>query len=197
MAAERYLLGEDRPDFHTLHEEIDRLPRTLREPVVLCYLEGISYEAAAGRLGVTEGAVRGRLARARERLRTRLTRRGVTVPTALVGAGVATEAASAEVGPALIASTVRAASAGIVAPTVNALTLGVLKVMFLSKLRIMAIAVGALALTAAGVGSLIRPSSAGPQPERPPPSHVEKLRRRRRERRRRRSVTHTRTNSPE
>ena len=54
-----------------LSEEIARLPETYRAPVVLCYLEAMSYQAAAASLGVTEDAVRGRLARARERLRTR------------------------------------------------------------------------------------------------------------------------------
>ena len=39
--------GDDR-DFQLLHEEIERLPGTYREPVVLCYLEGQTLEAAAG-----------------------------------------------------------------------------------------------------------------------------------------------------
>ena len=40
--------------------------------MVLCYLEEMSYEAAAQRLGVTEGAIRGRLAKARDLLRSGL-----------------------------------------------------------------------------------------------------------------------------
>ena len=59
-----------------LHDELEGLPESLRAAVVLCYLEEMSYAAAAGRLGVTEGTIRGRLARARELLRTRLTRDG-------------------------------------------------------------------------------------------------------------------------
>src|SRR5207249_10552104 len=61
-----------------VHEEIDRLPERHRLPVVLCDLEGLTYEQAAGRLRWTVPAVRCRLAKARNRLRDRLTRRGVT-----------------------------------------------------------------------------------------------------------------------
>ncbi len=69
-----------------LSEEIARLPVTYRSPLVLCYLEGMTYQAAAASLGVTEGAVRGRLARARERLRKSLARRGVEVPAIIAAA---------------------------------------------------------------------------------------------------------------
>src|SRR4051812_24613852 len=50
-------------------DEVERLPSAYRSAVVLCYLEGLTYEEAAGRLGVSEGTVRGRLSRARDRLR--------------------------------------------------------------------------------------------------------------------------------
>src|SRR5262249_37585980 len=61
----------------TLHEEVSRLPERYRIPIVLCYLEGVTQEEAATRLGWPIGTVRSRLSRARERLRGRLTRRGV------------------------------------------------------------------------------------------------------------------------
>ena len=66
-----------------LSEEIARLPETYRAPVVLCYLEAMSYQAAAASLGVTEDTVRGRLARARERLRKSLACRGIEAPLAV------------------------------------------------------------------------------------------------------------------
>ena len=56
-----------------LHEEIGRLPDRYRTPVVLCYLEGLTQEEAARRLGWPIGTVGVRLMRARERLRGRLT----------------------------------------------------------------------------------------------------------------------------
>ena len=44
-----------------VHEEIDRLPDRQRLPVVLCDLEGLTYEQAAGRLDWTEPTLRHRL----------------------------------------------------------------------------------------------------------------------------------------
>jgi RNA polymerase sigma factor (sigma-70 family) len=64
----------------TLQEEIRRLPESLRAPLILCCLEGQSYDLAARRLGLRESTLRGRLHRARKRLESRLRRRGVLAP---------------------------------------------------------------------------------------------------------------------
>ena len=55
----------DDPDCEAIHEEIDGLPESLRAPVVLCYLQGLTYAGAANQLGTSEVVVRGRIARAR------------------------------------------------------------------------------------------------------------------------------------
>ena len=49
-------LGADvSPEWLTiLHEEIDRLPEAERLPVVLCDLQGLTYEQAAEQLGWTD-----------------------------------------------------------------------------------------------------------------------------------------------
>jgi polysaccharide export outer membrane protein len=60
-----------------LYEEIARLPQHYREPVVLCYLEGLTTDEAALRIGCPKGTVLSRLSRARERLRGRLDHRGL------------------------------------------------------------------------------------------------------------------------
>ncbi len=66
-----------RPDLGwVIDEEILRLPAKLRLPVVLCLMEGRTYDEAAVQLQWTVGMVRGRLAAGRVRLRDRLIRRG-------------------------------------------------------------------------------------------------------------------------
>src|SRR5262249_20223492 len=47
-----------------IEEEISRLPETLRLPVVMCYIEGMTNGQAARRIGCPEGTVVSRLARA-------------------------------------------------------------------------------------------------------------------------------------
>ena len=106
--SESSLPKEDDPDLGILHEEIDGLPERLRAPLVLCYLEGLTYAAAAQQLGLSDAAIRGRLARARERLRRRLIRRGVTFPSGLLVAGAAGQVQAA-IPVSLIHSTVRIA----------------------------------------------------------------------------------------
>ena len=55
-----------------LYEELDRLPQPFRAAIVLCDLEGNSYEQAAGMLHCPVGTVQSRLFRGRQRLRRRL-----------------------------------------------------------------------------------------------------------------------------
>src|SRR5262245_6876029 len=91
-----------------LHEEVDHLPEKYRIPVVLCYLQGLTHEEAARRLGWPVGSVKGRLARAREFLRSQLARRGLTLTAAALTTALA-ESATAAVPPALFGVTFRAA----------------------------------------------------------------------------------------
>jgi RNA polymerase sigma factor (sigma-70 family) len=55
-----------------LDDELNRLPEKYRLPLVLCYLEGLTNEAAARRLGWPVGSMSYRLARGREMLRDRM-----------------------------------------------------------------------------------------------------------------------------
>jgi hypothetical protein len=60
-----------------LHEELNRLPRTLRLTVILCVLEGRSPRLAAEQLRWPVTRVERRLALARARLQARLARHGL------------------------------------------------------------------------------------------------------------------------
>ncbi len=93
-----------------LDEEVQRLPARYRAAVILCYLQGHSYEEAARQLGCPKGTLAARLARARERLRAALTGRGITLSAAAL-ASLLSERGEAAVPAPLAASTVGAALA--------------------------------------------------------------------------------------
>jgi len=60
-----------------LDEELEQLPYKYRAPLVLCYLDGLTNQEAARRLGLPAGSISYRLARGREILRHRLGCRGM------------------------------------------------------------------------------------------------------------------------
>ena len=57
-----------------IDEALAAMPDSLRVPLVLCYLEGLTRDEAASRLGVPLDTFRGRLERGREKLRAALAR---------------------------------------------------------------------------------------------------------------------------
>jgi RNA polymerase sigma-70 factor (ECF subfamily) len=58
-----------------LQEALDELPPEFRAAVVLCDIEGLSYEEIGATLGVKLGTVRSRIHRGRAALRSSLERR--------------------------------------------------------------------------------------------------------------------------
>ena len=139
--------GLDGDLYSILHEEIDRLPDRHRLPVVLCDLEGLSYDQAASRLDWTVPALRCRLSKARERLRDRLSRRGVT--GAVLGVVVASSDATAAVPMAWASAAVAAATGGANSAVAVALSQTILRGMLMTKLKIAAVS----ALVVAGIAS--------------------------------------------
>jgi RNA polymerase sigma factor (sigma-70 family) len=148
-----------------LDEELQRLPEKYRTPVVLCYLEGVSYEEAARRLGWPAGTVATRLRRARELLRRRLARRGLAVSAGAAVPLLTQAAAPAEVPAALLGvalDVARLGPAGGATARALALSEGVCRTMVTNKLRAAAAALGlTVALLGAGTGVLLRRAPAG------------------------------------
>jgi RNA polymerase sigma factor (sigma-70 family) len=154
-----------------LDEELNRLPEKYRAPVVLCYLEGKTNAEAAHHLGWTKGTVSGRLARARQQLRGRLTRRGITWSGGVLSATLLENGATAAVPPALATTTFKAALvaaagktavAGAVSAQAAALAEGVIKTMFLTKLKMAMVVLMSVGLIGTGAGMLTYGAGAGP-----------------------------------
>ncbi len=162
----RRIVGEglsDAEGWPEVHEELGRLPEKYRSPLVLCYLEGLTQEAAARRLDWPLGTLQSRLARGRERLRARLTRRGVAAPAVLLaaaGSGTSPMTMPA-VSAALASATVRAAvrlaageaiAAGSVPASALALAEAGGRAMDVTRLIRIAITVSAVGVAASAAG---------------------------------------------
>jgi RNA polymerase sigma factor (sigma-70 family) len=168
-----------------LYEELGRLPDRFRLPVLLCHLEGLSYEQAARRLNCPVRTVQSRLARAREKLRARLIRRGVgPEPSALSIAATlrADPAWPASCIPgtwkhATVTAAVRYAAGGPAAAAsvpahIAALAEGASRAMSLHRLLRAAAAVLLIGVATAEVVAIsIAPKGSGgePRPAEPPP----------------------------
>jgi zinc protease len=158
--------------------ELERLPSRYRQPVILCDLEGQTHEQAAAQIGCPVGTVKSRLSRGREQLRSRLVRRGVAPSVALLASTLAAEAAQAVpvewINQTLAAAVTLAAGNAVAAGTFSAgvvtLWKGVVRSMFLAKMKYAAAAVMAIAFVTTGVWALVGPSPA--QPVRGEPAAV-------------------------
>jgi RNA polymerase sigma-70 factor (ECF subfamily) len=160
----------DRPErWPELHEEIARLPEKYRAAVVLCYLEGLTTEAAAHRLGCPQGTVMSRLSRARDQLHGRLTRRGVAGPAGLLALGLAPKEAPAGVSAALANLTIQAAlksaggrvSTGVVSAPVATMTNAISRSIFMIRSTMTVAALATLGVVAVGLVVLARQEPGG------------------------------------
>jgi RNA polymerase sigma factor (sigma-70 family) len=129
--------------FAVLDEELNALPSQYRAPLVLCYLENRTRDEAAQQSGCSLSTLDRLLERGRALLKARMVRRGLTVGLALSPALLSQVNASGCVASSLAASTVKAtafvasggAASSVVSPSVTFLVEGVLKTMFITKLK--------------------------------------------------------------
>jgi RNA polymerase sigma factor (sigma-70 family) len=142
-----------------LDEELHRLPAKYRIAIVLCVLQEKSRKDAAAVLAVPEGTLSSRLARGKALLAKSLRRRDITLGSAAIGASLAITSVAPSA--ALVQSTVRAGTAamskkaaacGIASTKAIQLSETVMKMMFVSKLKIFVLLItgGVLFVTGAG-----------------------------------------------
>lgn len=135
--------------------ELNALPDRLRVPLVLCYLEALTRDEAATRLGWALRTLERRLGQGRAVLLTRLGRRGVTGlgTVAVATAGGLTLPVPAALAEAVVRSAPRPAMPGGVA---------------------LALATAAAVVVGVGIALGGRTPAGGPPPKDPPPPSVAK-----------------------
>jgi|SRR5579884_4051342 len=169
-------LLEDKPEepwqelWPILDSELSRLSDKYRLPIVLCDLEGRSRKDVARQLAIPEGTLSSRLATARKKLAVRLARYGFVVSAASLGILLTEKAATASLSPFLLSATTKAAmllaagpavAAGVVSATVSSLTEGVLKAMFIAKIKTATLVLCGVAAFGVGTGGVYYQTQAG------------------------------------
>ncbi len=169
-------LLEDKPQepwqelWPILDRELSRLADKYRLPIVLCDLEGRSRKDVARQLAIPEGTLSSRLATARKKLAVRLARHGFVVSAASLGLLLTEKAATASLSPFLLSATTKAAmliaagpavAAGVVSATVSTLTEGVLKAMFIAKIKTATLVLCGVAAFGVGTGGVYYQTQVG------------------------------------
>jgi RNA polymerase sigma factor (sigma-70 family) len=156
-----------------IQEELGHLPARLRAPLVLCYLQGMTHELAAGELGCPVGTVRSRLSRARAQLLRRITRRGLTLSTAALVTALESNARAVAIPQNIRISLIKLATQWVsesaatvgglgASASVVALMEGVLNVMKIKKLAM--IIAGLATMGALGLAIADRATAVGGSP---------------------------------
>jgi RNA polymerase sigma factor (sigma-70 family) len=105
----------------TFDEELANLPDSLRLPLVLHYLEGLTAHEVAQRLGLSTDTVEGRLKKGRKELRQRLVRHGIGFGVVLAAFQMSQQLAAASTG-SLVEATVASSVAWVTHQPLEACT---------------------------------------------------------------------------
>lgn len=145
-----------------LDEELDQLSPRYREPLVLCYLEGVSRDEAARRLAVPLATLKSQLERGREKLAKALTARGCGLGSLFLLAAAEVEASSIRLTDSILASV-----SGTPPEAVVTLLQGVLMTGILTKTKLLALLGIGTALVGLGLASVhTAPLQKGDAPNR-------------------------------
>jgi RNA polymerase sigma factor (sigma-70 family) len=150
-----------------LDAELDQLPPRYRDPLVLCFLQGLTRDEAAVHLGVPLGTLHTRIDRGRKKLATALTRRGMTL-----GAGLLACATASRVGatPSRLVNGILAAVRGNVSKGVADLSRGVVTNGAGTKAVLLMVAMLGAAIL--GVGAMSPPAD-GPKSDKAMPARAD------------------------
>ena len=144
--------SDENSDWARLRPALDESMHALREPdrlaILLRFFRNKSLREVGATLGLTENAARMRLDRALEKLRTQLARRGIDSTAAALAVALADNAVATA--PAGWAATL--AGASLAQATLPASTVGILKIMAMTKMQTTA---AALALAGAVTALLV------------------------------------------
>jgi RNA polymerase sigma factor (sigma-70 family) len=139
-----------------LDEELAKLPPRYREPLVLCYLEGLTRDEVATRLGVPAATVKTQLERGRKKLGDALVKRGCVLGAGLLALAVTSPAGASS--PRLVEA-ILATVSGTPPAAVAALARESSMTTLVSKSIPVIIAVAATALFGVGLAALDLPAA--------------------------------------
>jgi RNA polymerase sigma factor (sigma-70 family) len=155
-----------------IDQELVNLPDKYRIAILLCDLEGKKGKDVAHQLKIPEGTLASRLRTGRVMLAKRLARQGVVISGGALATVLSQNAASANAPTLLVSSTIKAATltaagktvaAGIISANAAVFMEGVMKAMFLTKLKTVMTVLLVLGMAGFGGGLLSRHTAAGQQ----------------------------------
>jgi RNA polymerase sigma factor (sigma-70 family) len=159
------------PVLDELDDAVASLPEKYRTAVVFCYLEGRTYEEAARFLGCPAGTVAVRISRAKKLLRRRLGHRGILSSSGICGSAFAalkesSPTVSAHCAERITRTVLAASLAGSTRTDASALAEGLLRSMFMARLRWIGTTVLAVTLAVGGTGALAYQLQGAPVPQK-------------------------------
>jgi RNA polymerase sigma factor (sigma-70 family) len=144
-----------------VERELNCLPDKYRQPLVLCYWEGLTNEEAALRLGWACGTVKTRLARGRRLLHERLAGKGIVLPAGLMVTLLAPAGVRAVVPLALLQPTRTATQSGPAVARALALAAGGARGLAPGQVKVglLLLLTGVLAAAAAVLPAPVKPTA--------------------------------------